>query len=72
MGIFRTAQGRAGPVISIVNPETRHGHKTSAREFGGYKGHITLDPDSKVITATGSHPETAVTPKRDHGARRCR
>jgi hypothetical protein len=32
--------------------EARHGHKTSARGFDGYKGHIALDPDSEIITAT--------------------
>jgi len=39
-------------VISTVDPEARHGHKTSARRFDGYKGHIALDPDSEIITAT--------------------
>jgi hypothetical protein len=40
-------------VISTVDPEARHGHKTTARGFDGYKGHIALDPDSEIITATG-------------------
>ncbi len=39
-------------VISTVDPETRHGHKTSARGFDGYKGHIAIDPDSEIITST--------------------
>ncbi len=39
-------------VISTVDPETRHGHKTAARGFDGYKGHVGLDPDSEIITAT--------------------
>jgi hypothetical protein len=39
-------------VISVVDPETRHGHKTESRHFDGYKGHIALDPDSELITAT--------------------
>jgi transposase len=39
-------------VISTVDPQARHGHKTSARGFDGYKGHIALDPDSEIITAT--------------------
>jgi hypothetical protein len=38
-------------VISVVDPEARHGHKTAARGFDGYKGHIALDPDSEIITA---------------------
>jgi len=39
-------------VISPVDPETRHGHKTESRRFDGYKGHIAIDPDSEIITAT--------------------
>lgn len=39
-------------VISTVDPEARHGHKTSHRGFDGYKGHIAVDPDVEVITAT--------------------
>lgn len=39
-------------VISTVDPEARHGHKTTARGFDGYKGHIAIDPDSEIITAT--------------------
>jgi hypothetical protein len=38
-------------VISVVDPEARHGHKTAARGFDGYKGHIAIDPDSEIITA---------------------
>lgn len=39
-------------VISTVDPEARHGHKTAARGFDGYKGHVAIDPDSEIITAT--------------------
>jgi Transposase DDE domain len=39
-------------VISTVDPEARHGHKTSHRGFDGYKGHIAVDPDAEIITAT--------------------
>jgi len=51
--VFRIAR-RVAPdrVISTVDPEARHGHKTSARGFDGYKGHIAIDPDSEIITAT--------------------
>ena len=41
----------ADRVISTVDPQARHGHKTSARGFDGYKGHISIDPDSEVIVA---------------------
>jgi Transposase DDE domain/Transposase domain (DUF772) len=39
-------------IISTVDPEARHGHKTRARSFDGYKGHIAIDPDSEIITAS--------------------
>jgi Transposase DDE domain/Transposase domain (DUF772) len=52
-GVFRIAR-RVAPdrVISTVDPEARHGHKTSARGFDGYKGHAAIDPDSEIITDT--------------------
>jgi hypothetical protein len=52
-GVFRIARRVAKDrVISTVDPQTRHGHKTSARGFDGYKGHIAVDPDSEIITDT--------------------
>jgi hypothetical protein len=35
-----------------VDPQARHGHKTAARGFDGYKGHLCVDPDSEIITDT--------------------
>jgi hypothetical protein len=51
-GIFRIAR-RVAPdrILSTVDPDARHGHKTSARGFDGYKGHIAIDPDAEIITA---------------------
>jgi Transposase DDE domain/Transposase domain (DUF772) len=52
-GVFRIARRVAKDrIISTVDPDARHGHKTSARGFDGYKGHVAVDPDSEVITAT--------------------
>jgi Transposase domain (DUF772)/Transposase DDE domain len=52
-GVFRIARRVAKDrVISTVDPDARHGHKTSARGFDGYKGHVSVDPDSELITAT--------------------
>jgi hypothetical protein len=43
-GVFRIARRVARDrVISTVDPQARHGHKTAARGFDGYKGHIGLD-----------------------------
>jgi hypothetical protein len=46
-------------VISTVDPETRHGHKTDARSFEGYKGHVALDPDHELVTAVAVTPGNA-------------
>ena len=52
-GSFRIARKVAADrVISVVDPDARHGHKTSARGFDGYKGHASVDPDSELVTAT--------------------
>jgi len=52
-GVFRILRGVAKDrVISTVDPEARHGHKTAARGFDGYKGHVAVDPESEIITAT--------------------
>lgn len=59
-GLFRIARRVAKDrVISTVDPEARHGHKTSARGFDGYKGHVAIDPDSEIITATEVTPGNA-------------
>jgi hypothetical protein len=41
-------------LISTVDTDARHGHKTSARGFDGYKGHIAIDPDTEIVTATAT------------------
>jgi hypothetical protein len=52
-GVFRIARRVAKDrIISTVDPDARHGHKTSARGFDGYKGHVAVDPGSELITAT--------------------
>jgi len=52
-GVFRIARRVAKDrVISTVDPEARHGHKTAARGFDGYKAHVAIDPDSEIITST--------------------
>ena len=51
-GVFRIARRVAKDrVVSTVDPEARHGHKSSAKGFDGYKGHVAIDPDSEIITA---------------------
>lgn len=43
-------------VISTVDAAARHGHKTQSRSFDGYKGHISIDPDSEIIVASDVTP----------------
>jgi len=59
-GTFRIARRVAKDrVISTVDPQARHGHKTAARGFDGYKGHTAIDPDSEIITDTVVTPGNA-------------
>jgi Transposase DDE domain/Transposase domain (DUF772) len=54
-GRFRIARKVAADrVVSTVDPDARHGHKTSARGFDGYKGHASVDPDSELVMATAA------------------
>jgi Transposase DDE domain/Transposase domain (DUF772) len=59
-GRFRIFEGTAPDrVISTVDPQARHGHKTAAHGFDGYKAHVAIDPDSEVITAAEVSPATS-------------
>ena len=37
-------------VISTVDPEARHAHKTVHRRQDGFKAHIAVEPDTGIIT----------------------
>lgn len=50
-------------VLSTVDTQARHGHKSRARTFDGYKTHLSLDPDSELIAEVVVTP--ANTPDRD-------
>lgn len=60
-GTFRIAR-RVAPdrVISTVDPQARHGHKSRNRRFDGYKGHVSVDPDFEMID------DVCVTPANCH------
>ena len=56
-GVFRIVRGVAADrMISTLDPDARHGHKTQSKGFDGYKGHIAEDPDSEIITNTKVTP----------------
>ena len=63
-GVFRIARGVARDrVISTVDTEARHGHKSRNRRFDGYKAHLSVDPDSELIDEVVATPANA--PDRD-------
>jgi len=63
-GVFRIVRGVAKDrVISTVDPEARHGHKSANRRFDGYKTHASIDPDSELVDEVVVTPANA--PDRD-------
>jgi hypothetical protein len=38
-------------VISTVDPETRHAHKSREKKQDGFKAHIAIEPDTGLVTA---------------------
>ena len=46
-------------VISTVDPEARHGHKSTSVKKDGYKAHLLLEPDTGLITAAELTPANA-------------
>ena len=46
-------------MMSVHDPEMRHGHKSSSRRFDGHKAAIVVDTDSPLITAVEVLPGNA-------------
>ena len=46
-------------MMSVHDPEMRHGHKSSNRRFDGHKAAIVVDTDSQLITAVEVLPGNA-------------
>jgi len=59
-GTFRIVKKVAKDrVISTVDTEARHGHKSANRHFDGYKAHISIDPESELIDEVSVTPANA-------------
>ncbi len=66
-GRWRIAR-RVAPdrVVSVVDPQARHVHKTVHHRQDGYKAHVAIEPESglftagELTTATGEHNQEAV------------
>ena len=48
-------------MVSTVDPEARHAHKTRARHQDGYKAHIVVEPDTGIITGAALTPAAGPT-----------
>jgi IS5 family transposase len=59
-GTWRIAQ-RVAPdrVISTVDPEARHMHKSRSEYRDGYKAHLAVEPDTGLVTAAALTPANA-------------
>jgi len=59
-GTWRIAQ-RVAPdrIISTVDPETRHMHKSRSEYRDGYKAHIAVEPETGLVTAATLTPANA-------------
>lgn len=59
-GTWRIAQ-RVAPdrVISTVDPESRHMHKSRSEYRDGYKAHVAVEPETGLITAAALTPANA-------------
>jgi IS5 family transposase len=59
-GTWRIAQ-RVAPdrIISTVDPESRHMHKSRSEYRDGYKAHVAVEPDTGIITNSKLTPANA-------------
>lgn len=46
-------------VVSVHDPEMRHGRKSASKRFDGHKAAIAVDPESQLITAVAVLPGNA-------------
>jgi len=46
-------------IVSVHDPEMRHGHKSSSNRFDGHKAAVAVDTDSQLITAVDVLPGNA-------------
>ena len=53
-------------VVSVGDPEMRHGHKSRNRTWDGYKAHVSVTSESEFITAL------EVTPANEHDSKAAR
>ncbi len=74
-GRWRIRRGVAKDrVISVIDPDARHAHKTVERRQDGFKAHLAVEPDTGIVTgceltkATGAEAADGATGIRLLGA----
>ncbi|BFV55417.1 hypothetical protein KCMC57_up51330 [Kitasatospora sp. CMC57] len=56
-GRWRISQGTAPDrIVSTVDPDTRHVHKTRSHYQDGYKAHLAVEPETGLFTAVALTP----------------
>jgi IS5 family transposase len=56
-GTWRIARAVAKDrVVSVVDPESRHAHKSRASYRDGYKAHVAVEPETGIVTANTITP----------------
>ncbi|MFF4393686.1 IS1182 family transposase [Streptomyces sp. NPDC001552] len=56
-GRWRITRGTApGRMVSTVDPESRHVHKTRSHQQDGYKAHLAFEPETGLFTAVALTP----------------
>ena len=70
-GRWRIARATAPDrVISTVDPDTRHAHKTRERRQDGFKAHVVVEPDTGLSTAVQADQGQRAGELRRHRRRR--
>ena len=51
-GTWRIArETRPDRIVSVIDPESRHVHKTTSNYRDGFKAHVAVEPDTGLVTA---------------------
>lgn len=59
-GTFRIPKGVARDrIVSVVDPDARHGRKSCHGHFDGYKAHVAVDPTTELVTEVEVTPANA-------------
>jgi IS5 family transposase len=52
-GTWKIAKGTAPDrIVSVVDPESRHAHKSAYSYRDGFKAHVAAEPETGIVTAT--------------------